>query len=52
MNQESSDNSGLHRDDQETGLPILRSWRAVYAFVVVCFACWVAILALLPRVFA
>lgn len=45
-------NSGGLPDDQETGLPILRSWRAVYMFVVVCFACWVIILALLPRVFA
>lgn len=39
-------------DESNTGLPLLRNWRAVYIFVTACFAVWVAILALLPRVFS
>lgn len=39
-------------DESSTGLPFLRSWRAVYLFVVTCFVCWVVILAMLPWVFA
>ena len=39
-------------DDRATGLPLLRTWRAVYAFVVVAFLTWVAILTALQRVFS
>jgi len=39
-------------DERSTGLPLFRTWPAVYLFVVGCFALWVAILALLPRIFA
>lgn len=39
-------------DGNKTGLPLLQSWRAVYIFVALCFVFWVAILALLPRVFS
>jgi len=39
-------------DERSTGLPLFRTWPAVYLFVVGCFALWVVILALLPRVFA
>jgi hypothetical protein len=31
-------------DDSDPGLPGLRSWRAVYLFVLACFAGWVLLL--------
>ena len=37
--------------DETTGLPGLRSWRAVYIFVLAVFALWVALLTLLPVLF-
>ncbi|MBX3379227.1 MAG: hypothetical protein KF805_03970 [Phycisphaeraceae bacterium] len=43
---------GATQDDSATGLPLFRNWRAVYLFVTACFALWVVLLALLPRVFA
>jgi hypothetical protein len=39
-------------DDRATGLPLLRTWRAVYVFVVVAFVTWVALLTALERVFS
>ena len=39
-------------DDRVTGLPLLRTWRAVYIFVVVAFVIWVALLTALERVFS
>jgi hypothetical protein len=38
-------------DDCETGLPVLRTWRGVYLFVLGCFAWWVLLLATLTVVF-
>ena len=38
-------------DDEVTGLPALRSWRAVYAFVATIFAVWVVLLTVLSRAF-
>lgn len=39
-------------NDDATGLPILRSWRAVYFFVMVLFAAWIALLVVLERAFS
>jgi hypothetical protein len=39
-------------DDRSTGLPLLRTWRAVYVFVVLAFLTWVALLTALERVFS
>ncbi len=36
-------------DDETTGLPGFRSWRAVYAFVLGVFILWVALLAMLTE---
>lgn len=38
-------------DDKETGLPGLRTWRAVYWFVFGCFVLFVCALALFSRHF-
>lgn len=38
--------------DESTGLPVLRSWRRVYAFVLVVFAVWIALLIALTRAFS
>jgi hypothetical protein len=35
--------------DGATGLPWLRTWPAVYAFVLICFITWVVLLAVLER---
>jgi hypothetical protein len=39
-------------NDEETGLPFIRSWRAVYAFVTAVFVLYLILLALLPGWFA
>ena len=39
-------------DAEETGLPGLRSWRAVYGFVFVVFLIWVGLLTALTWMFA
>lgn len=39
-------------EDAKTGLPGLRTWRAVYLFVLGCFIVWVGLLTLLTRVFS
>jgi hypothetical protein len=38
--------------DEATGLPWPQSWPPVYAFVLICFAIWVAILVVLERSFS
>ena len=38
-------------DDNDTGLPGLRSWRAVYLFVLGCFGAYVVALAIFGRYF-
>lgn len=38
--------------DEATGLPVLRNWRAVYAFVLVTFVIWIALLLALTRAFS
>jgi hypothetical protein len=38
-------------DDETTGLPGLRTWGQVYAFVLVVLASWVALLAALTWMF-
>lgn len=44
--------ASTYSDDEVTGLPALGSWRAVYAFVVIIFVVYVALLSVLQRVFA
>ena len=39
-------------DHCKTGLPLLRTWRAVYAFVLAAFAIWVGLLIALSRMFS
>jgi hypothetical protein len=39
-------------DEASPGLPWLRSWPAVYLFVLGCFAAWVALLVVFGRLFA
>jgi hypothetical protein len=39
-------------DDESTGLPGLRTWRGVYLFVLGVFVVWVALLAMLTRMFS
>lgn len=38
--------------DEQTGFPGLRTWPAVYAFVLGTFALWIALLILLTRAFS
>ncbi|MFZ0827876.1 MAG: hypothetical protein WAO02_10685 [Verrucomicrobiia bacterium] len=38
--------------DRETGLPLLRSWRAVYLFVFGCFVLWVVLLVTLTVIYS
>jgi hypothetical protein len=39
-------------NDEATGLPGLRSWRAVYLLVCLTFVVWVALLLLLQRMYS
>jgi len=39
-------------DERETGLPLLRTWRAVYTCVLVVFAVWIGLLIALSRMFS
>ncbi len=38
--------------DEATGLPLLRTWPAVYAFVIGTFVIWVALLWLLTEIYS
>src|SRR5262249_16546792 len=54
-NRASAPDSGegeLEALDEATGLPWPRSWRGVYAFVLVCLALWVTMLVVLERSFS
>jgi hypothetical protein len=39
-------------DEAATGLPLLRTWPAVYLFVLAVFVLWVALMATFSRMFA
>jgi hypothetical protein len=39
-------------DDEKTGLPGLRTWSQVYLAVIVIFAAWVALLAVLGHAYS
>jgi hypothetical protein len=39
-------------DNEETGLPVFKTWPAVYLFVFAAFAAWVLLLAALEKVFS
>ena len=45
-------NTNETRSDEETGLPLLRTWPGVYAFVLVAFVVMVGLLYWLSRAFA
>ncbi len=38
-------------DEETTGVPGLKTWRQVYAFVLVVFVIWIGLLAVLTRIF-
>jgi hypothetical protein len=40
------------RETEETGLPIFRSWKSVYLFVLGSFILWVGLLVALTEIFA
>ncbi len=40
------------RETEETGLPLFRSWKVVYLFVIGSFILWVALLVALTKAFA
>ena len=40
------------RESEETGLPIFRSWKSVYLFVLGSFVFWVALLIALTEFFS
>jgi hypothetical protein len=39
-------------ESEETGLPLLQSWKAVYLFVLGSFALWLALLIALTEMFS
>jgi hypothetical protein len=41
----------LENESQSTGLPLLRTWRAVYLFVLIVFVILVALMVALERAF-
>lgn len=43
---------GTPSSDEETGLPVLRRWREVYAFVLIAFALMVILLSLFSKAFS
>jgi hypothetical protein len=47
-----SSDPALESLDQATGLPWPRTWRGVYAFVLICFTLWVILLVVLERSFS
>lgn len=40
------------REPESTGLPLLKTWRAVYLVVLGAFVLWVGLLALLSRLYS
>ena len=40
------------RESEETGLPIFRSWKSVYLFVLGSFVLWIALLVALTKIFS
>jgi hypothetical protein len=40
------------RETEETGLPLFRSWKGVYLFVLGSFVFWVALLVALTEIFS
>jgi hypothetical protein len=40
------------REIEETGLPLFRSWKSVYLFVLATFILWVALLVTLTEIFS
>jgi hypothetical protein len=46
-----TDAGQLISDDETTDLPALRTWPAVYVFVLLTFAGWVILLTVLSRAF-
>lgn len=42
----------MRPNDEKTGFPGLRTWRGVYAFVLITFAVWVALLIALTRAYS
>jgi hypothetical protein len=40
------------RESEETGLPLFRSWKSVYLFVLGSFVFWVALLVALTEIFS
>ena len=52
MNSPAENDQTAIDDQNATGLPMLRSWRAVYWFVLVVFVLYVALLTTLSRVFS
>ena len=48
---EPTDPTTLAADDRITGFPALRSWRAVYGFVLAIFTMWVVLLTALSRAY-
>jgi hypothetical protein len=41
----------MTEDSESTGLPLFRTWRAVYIFVLGCFVLWVGLLFALALAF-
>ena len=42
----------LKPSDESTGLPGLRTWRRVYAFVLITFVVWIVLLVALTKAFS
>jgi hypothetical protein len=52
QSEDDSLNESAAAEDESTGLPGFRTWPRVYAFVLVSFVVWVALLTLLSRAFS
>ena len=50
--QSGAEGPATNTEDETTGLPGLRTWRAVYVFVLILFAVYVVLLLALERAFA
>lgn len=51
MTEEPQRTAAGNTDDKETGLPGLRTWRAVYVVVLASFVLWVGLLCALAVIF-